>query len=463
MFQWLGHRWGMSASASDNKKHILIILAIYDKVACRTGSGQFHGPTVGSHSDELTFSERLQVLHGGLPVGETGASIPASESVDGVHHYRPVILIVDNERGVHEFCQALLADQYDLLRAHDGPAALASLDSHSVDLVLLDLRLPGVYGLEMLAQIHAIRPQLKVIILTGVLSVRTAVEAMRNGAFHYLTKPFSGEELCLLIKAALRTDREDARVVPRRHLASPHTQRPGASVLFVGSALGPLVTLKLMLEQYVMADVAANTTSALRWLSQHLPALLVVHESLLSADSTRLVRIVQSMTPTCPVLLVSGSTLSSQLPSGLAALPMYRLTGDPDSLARLLQELIEVLAIRHTVVAPPPAFSPYVVKALSYISTHYAEALQVITIAAAIGVSAGHLAHLFPIELRVTVKEYVTKVRIEVAKQLLYEPSYTLDHIAEKVGFSDASHLSRVFLRYAGYRPGMYRRYILST
>lgn len=394
---------------------------------------------------------------------ETGPLIHAPEPADGMHHHRPVILVVDAERGVHEFCHALLGDQYDLLGAHDGPAALATLDSHHVDLVLLDLRLPGVYGLEILAQINDTRPQLKVIILTAVMSVRTAVEAMKNGAFHYLTKPFSGEELCLLIKAALRSDRDDACFLPRRHLASRHPKGPGASVLFVGSALGPLVTLKLVLEQYVMADVAANTTIALRWLSHHLPALLVVHESLLSADSTRLVRIVQSMALACPVLLLAGSAPSSQLPSEVASLPMYRLTGDPGSLDRLLRELIEVLAIRHTVVAPPPTFSPYVVKALSYISTHYGEVLQVITVAEAIGVSVGHLAHLFPVELRVTVKEYVTKVRIEVAKQLLYERGYTLDHIAEKVGFSDASHLSRVFLRYAGYRPGIYRRYILSS
>jgi CheY-like chemotaxis protein len=394
---------------------------------------------------------------------ETGPLTHALELADDMHHQRPVILVVDDERGVHELCHALLGDQYDLLGAHDGPAALAILDSYNVDLVLLDLRLPGVYGLEILAQINDTRPQLKVIILTAVMSVRTAVEAMKNGAFHYLTKPFSGEELCLLIKAALRSDRDDACCLPRRHLASRHPQGPGASVLFVGSALGPLVTLKLVLEQYVMAGVAANTTIALRWLSHHLPALLVVHESLLSADSTRLVRIVQSMALACPVLLLADSAPSSQLPSELASLPMYRLTGDPGSLDRLLRELIELLAIRHTVVAPPPTFSPYVVKALSYISTHYGEALQVITVAEAIGVSAGHLAHLFPVELRVTVKEYVTKVRIEVAKQLLYERGYTLDHIAENVGFNDASHLSRVFLRYAGYRPGTYRRYILSS
>jgi CheY-like chemotaxis protein len=411
----------------------------------------------------MNVSERLYVLHGGLPVLETGSTTQASDLVDDVYHHRPVILVVDDERGVHESCHALLGDQYEILGVHDGPAALAALDSHNVDLVLLDLRLPGVYGLEILAQINATKPQLKVIILTSVLSVRTAVEAMKNGAFHYLTKPFSGEELRLLIEAALRSNRDEARFIPKRRLASRHPHGAGASVLFVGGALGPLVTLKLMLEQYIMADVAATTTIALRWLSQRLPTLLVVHESLLSADSTRLVRIVQSMAPACPVLLISGSAPSSPLPSELALLPMYRLTGEPDSLDRLLRELVELLAIRHSVLAPPPAFSPYVVKALSYISIHYAEVLQVVTVAEAIGVSVGHLAHLFLVGLRVTVKEYITKVRIEVAKQLLYDRDSTLDHIAEKVGFSDASHFSRVFLRYAGYRPGTYRRYILNS
>jgi AraC-like DNA-binding protein/ActR/RegA family two-component response regulator len=394
---------------------------------------------------------------------EPGPFTHGPASTVGGYHDRPVILIVDDERGVHEFCHALLDDQHDLLGAYEGSTALSILGSHHVDLVLLDLRLPGVYGLELLAQITDTQPQIKVIILSAVLSVRTAVEAMRNGAFHYLTKPFSGEELCLLIKAALRSDGDDAHFLPKRDRASRHTQGAGARVLFVGSALGPLVALKLMLEQYVKADVAASTTIALRWLSQHLPALLVVHESLLSAERTRLVRIVQSLTPTCPVLLISGSEASSELPAELASLPMYRLTDDPSSLDRLLQELIEVLAIRQTMATPPPTFSPYVVKALSYISMHYAEALQVVTVAEAIGVSVGHLAHLFALELRVTVKEYVMKVRIEVAKQLLYERGSTLDHIAETVGFGDASHFSRVFLRYAGYRPGTYRRYILSA
>jgi AraC-like DNA-binding protein len=249
----------------------------------------------------------------------------------------------------------------------------------------------------------------------------------------------------------------DARALPRRHQASH------ASVLFVGSELGPLVTLKLILERSVAANVAVTTPIALRWLSHDLPTLLVVHDSLLPADGSRLVRFVRSMAPACPVLLISGGAPHARLPSEFAALPMYRLTGDAESFERLLREIIQVLVLRSAGACPPLALSLHVAKALSYISTHYGETLQVQTVAEAIGVSAGHLAHLFPAELRVTVKEFVTKVRIEVAKQLLYDRGYTLEHIAEQVGFSDASHLSRVFHQYAGYRPGTFRRQILSA
>src|SRR5262245_13970843 len=98
---------------------------------------------------------------------ETGPSTHVPELAAGAHHHRPVILIIDDERGVHEFCHTLLDDQYELLGAYDSPAALAILDSHHVDLVLLDLRLPGVYGLELLARINESRPHTKVIILTA--------------------------------------------------------------------------------------------------------------------------------------------------------------------------------------------------------------------------------------------------------------------------------------------------------
>jgi CheY-like chemotaxis protein len=202
-------------------------------------------------------------------LSETGPSTQEPERTHSPQPHRPVILVIDDELGVHEACRLLLAEQYDLLEAHDGPSAFTILDSHNVDLVLLDLRLPGVDGLEVLAQLSESRPQLRVIVLTAVMSVRIAVEAMKIGAFHYLTKPFSGEELCLLIEAALPRDPDHACLWDRRHQASPYPQRPGMGMLFVGSELAPLVTLKLMLERHVTAEVALNAPIALRWISKH--------------------------------------------------------------------------------------------------------------------------------------------------------------------------------------------------
>jgi len=79
-------------------------------------------------------------------------------------------------------------------------------------------------------------------------------------------------------------------------------------------------------------------------------------------------------------------------------------------------------------------------------------------LAEAIGISSSHLAHLFRAKTGMTVREYLAKVRVQVAKRRLVDTRENLESISEAVGFSDASHLSRVFKKYAGRRPGEYRR-----
>jgi two-component system, response regulator, stage 0 sporulation protein F len=94
-----------------------------------------------------------------MTLSETGPSTQEPERAHSPQPHRPVTLVVDDEMGVHEACRLLLAEQYDLLGAHDGPSAFTILDSHNVDLVLLDLRLPGVDGLEVLARLSESRPR----------------------------------------------------------------------------------------------------------------------------------------------------------------------------------------------------------------------------------------------------------------------------------------------------------------
>ena len=116
---------------------------------------------------------------------------------------RPVILVVDDDSGVRESFRLILEDHYEVLDAPDGPQALEVLRAAQVDLVLLDIRLPEMDGIEVLERIKAIDEGLEVILVTAVKTVRTAVAAMKLGAFDYLTKPFEEDELLALCNRAL--------------------------------------------------------------------------------------------------------------------------------------------------------------------------------------------------------------------------------------------------------------------
>jgi DNA-binding NtrC family response regulator len=122
---------------------------------------------------------------------------------DGSRGLRPVILVVDDELGLREAFHLILDDDYEVLDAPDGAAALDVVRSSQVDLVLLDIRLPGMDGIEVLERIKAIDEGVEVVLVTAVRTVRTAVAAMKLGAFDYLTKPFEEDELLSLVRRAL--------------------------------------------------------------------------------------------------------------------------------------------------------------------------------------------------------------------------------------------------------------------
>ena len=93
---------------------------------------------------------------------------------------RPTILVVDDDPGLRESFRLILEDEFEVLDVPDGQQALDIVRSCQVDLVLLDIRLPGMDGLEVLERIKGIDEQLDVILITAVKTVRTAVSAMKR-------------------------------------------------------------------------------------------------------------------------------------------------------------------------------------------------------------------------------------------------------------------------------------------
>ncbi len=116
------------------------------------------------------------------------------------------ILIIDDEPNLpHQFAHYLRKRGYEVYTASDGEAGLQELQKYTVDLVLLDVRLPRLGGLEVLTQIRKLDQDLPVVMLTAYGDVQTAVSAMKLGASDYLLKGFDLEELLLVVQRALGT------------------------------------------------------------------------------------------------------------------------------------------------------------------------------------------------------------------------------------------------------------------
>jgi two-component system response regulator AtoC len=118
----------------------------------------------------------------------------------------PTVLVVDDEVNLRKVLAALLRREgFDVLTAGDGEEALALLRSTRVDVVLSDLRMPKLDGMSLLRRVLAEHEDVPVILLTAHGTVDNAVEAIKLGAFDYLTKPFDKDELRLVVRKALAT------------------------------------------------------------------------------------------------------------------------------------------------------------------------------------------------------------------------------------------------------------------
>ena len=128
----------------------------------------------------------------------------------------PTILIVDDERNTREGLQHALQDKYEVLLAEDSTKAQQLLESNPTDILLTDLKMPGIDGMALLRRAMAL-PQAPVcIMMTAYGSIENAVQAMQAGAYHYITKPVNLDELEVVVARALKSRRIEAENVNLR-------------------------------------------------------------------------------------------------------------------------------------------------------------------------------------------------------------------------------------------------------
>lgn len=116
---------------------------------------------------------------------------------------KATILVIEDEVGPRESIKMILEPYYNVVAAEDGAKALKLLQNKEIDLVTLDLKMPGLCGEEVLKQIKQAKPEIEVIIISGQGSVKSVIDGIHHGACDYLLKPFAISDLLNTIQKTL--------------------------------------------------------------------------------------------------------------------------------------------------------------------------------------------------------------------------------------------------------------------
>jgi DNA-binding response OmpR family regulator len=179
------------------------------------------------------------------------------------------VLIVDDEIGPRESLRAILKPEHQVFIATEGEQAIKMVEETPIDVVLLDLRMPGMSGIRVLERIKAINPDIEVLLITGYASYETVLEALRLHAFDYIPKPFNIPELRHKVRLAVtqrqsytRTAEgakehgrcEEVNALPSMTLPTGSWASEKSSAVFRGNVQEPLHAIEessqILLSQY---------------------------------------------------------------------------------------------------------------------------------------------------------------------------------------------------------------------
>jgi len=254
----------------------------------------------------------------------------------------PTVLIVDDELGVRESLRAILGPDYQVLTAGSGEEAIATCRRMPVDVVTLDLRMPGMGGITVLEAIKQIDSEIEVLIITGYGSFDTALQGLRHRAFDYLAKPFDCDHVRHVVQAALarRMALQRLRCAPDQILATlshefrtPLNVITGYSTMLADEEGAPLTE-----EQKLALDRIQANSSALLSYVETLFYMVEIDRGLVPVTagpvhlSHVLTRVQHELQPTASS---KGLVLRTEAPHDLVTLT------DEDKLVRLVRALAD--------------------------------------------------------------------------------------------------------------------------
>jgi len=353
---------------------------------------------------------------------------------------RPVVLVVDDDPGIRQTLELVLEDEYEVCDAADARTALAIARSGPIDVVLLDILMPEMDGLAMLEELHGVRPGLPVVVLSALDRASTAATAMRLGAVDYLTKPFDDRVLVDVLAAAVR----------RKGMVERH---PGARplALLVGCEAPTVAGVAAALSGHVDVQSHPELPPDPAFLNGTRPAALVLEAKGRRVDwLPRATLILEYFAPVPAVVLLDGMRADeARFGCGGRHVMLER----PVELTAVLEGICAVLP---TALPRRPWSDDRTAAVINAVSDDCA-GFDVRAMTNRLGVSPRHLARSFMKHSGMSIGTYLGTVRVHTAALLLRHTDTKMDAVASAVGFHDASHLSRAFVRFTGRRPGHFR------
>ena len=362
----------------------------------------------------------------------------------------PVLLTVDDNRSIHEVYALAFERDYDHLRAHSGEEALEIVRSKTIDVMVLDLMMPGLHGLEVLERALKLKPRLIIVISSVINTSQSALRAIRRGAADYFVKPTEPEVMEMVVRQHLAARGNPAVAVPQPALVARR-------VLVVGLDSGFRAALTVALQPRCRVDVAARISEAIEMLGTMMPDLAILDLRSASMDRMLGLESLRAKFPEGPMIVVGPAERIGPLLHSSAGHPEI-FVQEPVDFGLLFGEIA-------TLLLPDPDGVP--VKPLSTASSaavgrvvaRYADhTLRVSDLSARTGLSTGHFAHIFSAEMGIPPMEYVVRVRIQAAIFALRETHDKVSTIAWRFGFYDGPHFALTLRRRGLGRPGDFRR-----
>ena len=200
------------------------------------------------------------------------------------------VLVVDDEENVRALLQRILKEAvYDVVTAANGREALDKVLQLKVELVLLDIKMPGMSGMEVLQQIAATWTDVCVVMATAVGDAQTAIDAMKLGAYDYITKPFNHDDLVLKVRRAIK--KRELLLENERHRLDLE-KRVGEQAQQLQQRFAELVET-LAREHQLLYKLAEHQRGGARSLLKKLPPELQEPMSSIEEFSEALIRILR--------------------------------------------------------------------------------------------------------------------------------------------------------------------------